>query len=187
MKKGFTASEMKALSRIAEKQQEKLKGGRFWRRLEFCVSLLILIVFAVGVRHFVAEPVRVVGDSMHPTLAEGDLMLVEKLTYWTEEPSRGDIIVCYYPGYTVSCVKRVIAVGGETVEIKDGEVYIDGAILDEAAYWNGTHFGSMEEVTVPEGSVFVMGDNRNNSKDSRNVTVGPIPFEKIVGRVFFSF
>lgn len=183
---GFTRREMRYLSRLTEEQQEKLRGGRFWRRLDFAMSLALLIVLALGIRAFIAEPIRVDGDSMYPTLVHGEHMLVEKISYWFSEPARGDIIICYYPGYTESCVKRVIALGGETIAVRDGAVYINGAPLDESAYWNGTMPADYGPVTVPDGEVFVMGDNRGESKDSRNPAVGPIPRHKIVGRVFFT-
>lgn len=174
---------MRQLCRCAEEQQEKLRGGRFWRQLDFFVSLAFLIVLAFGIRAFLAEPIRVDGDSMYPTLLDGEHMFVEKISYWFDEPTRGDIIICYYPGYTESCVKRVIATGGETVEIRGGTVYVNGQPLDESAYWNDFVLGDYGPVTVPEGEVFVMGDNRNGSKDSRNPSVGTIPRNKIVGRV----
>lgn len=180
---GFTRAQLRQLSRMAERQQERLRGGRFWRQLDFLISLALLVVLAFGVRAFVAEPVRVDGDSMYPTLQHGEHMFVEKVSYWFLAPARGDVIICYYPGYTESCVKRVIATGGETVEIRGGLVYVDGQPLDESAYWTGTVVGDFGPLTVPAGEVFVLGDNRNVSKDSRNPSVGTIPRDQIVGRV----
>lgn len=174
---------MRRLCRLAEEQQGKLRGGRFWRQLDFLISLAFLAVIALGIRAFLLEPVRVDGDSMAPTLLNGERMFVEKVSHWFGCPERGDIIICYYPGYTETCVKRVIATAGETVAVRDGKVYIDGAALDESAYWNGEVLGDFGPITVPEGEVFVMGDNRNASKDSRNPSVGTIPFLEIVGRV----
>ena len=77
----------------------------------------------------------------------------------------------------------MIATGGETVEIRGGLVYVDGQPLDESAYWTGTVVGDFGPLTVPAGEVFVLGDNRNVSKDSRNPSVGTIPRDQIVGRV----
>ena len=175
--------DMRRLCRLAEEQQGKLRGGRFWRQLDFLISLAFLAVIALGIRAFLLEPVRVDGDSMAPTLLNGERMFVEKVSHWFGCPERGDIIICYYPGYTETCVKRVIATAGETVAVRDGTGYIDGAALDESAYWNGEMLGDFGPITVPEGEVFVMGDNRNASKDSRNPSVGTIPFLEIVGRV----
>lgn len=175
--------DMRRLCRLAEEQQGKLRGSRFWRQLDFLISLAFLAVIALGIRAFLLEPVRVDGDSMAPTLLNGERMFVEKVSHWFGCPERGDIIICYYPGYTETCVKRVIATAGETVAVRDGKVYIDGAALDESAYWNGEMLGDFGPITVPEGEVFVMGDNRNASKDSRNPSVGTIPFLEIVGRV----
>jgi signal peptidase I len=96
---------------------------------------------------------------------------------------RGDIVICFYPGYTESCVKRVIGLPGETVSISGGDIYIDGELLDESDYWQGEIIGDMEPVTVGNREVFVVGDNRNGSKDSRNPSVGCVPYSKVVGRV----
>ena len=92
-------------------------------------------------------------------------------------------MICFYPGYTESCVKRVIGLPGETVSVVDGAIYINGKQLDESAYWSGEIIGDMEPVTVGQREVFVVGDNRNGSKDSRNPSVGCIPYAKVVGRV----
>lgn len=127
---------------------------------------------------------------MIPTLQDGERMLVEKVSYYFKPPARGDIIICYYPGYTTSCVKRVIGLPGETVQVFNGRILIDGEVLPESAYWRDRIAGDMAPVSVPENSVFVIGDNRNWSKDSRDPHVGPIPYREIVGRavnVFWPF
>ena len=119
---------------------------------------------------------------MYPTLVNAEDMFVEKLTYTVSQPKRGDIIIiCRYPGRPENIVKRVIGLPGETISIVDGCVYINGEQLDESAYWNDSILGDMAPVTIPEGSIFVMGDNRNESADSR--MVGPLPFCKIFGKV----
>lgn len=182
-RRGFTERELRILRGISEEQTEKMKGTRFWRNLDFLLYLFLVVVLAFGVRNYLVEPVRVDGVSMAPALVDGEHMLVEKASYWFRTPARGEIIICYYPGYTESCVKRVIGLPGETVQIEGGVVYINGAPLDERDYWNDTIAGDYPAYTVPEGMVFVIGDNRNNSKDSRNASVGAIPPEKVVGRV----
>ena len=109
-------------------------------------------------------------------------MFVDKTSYLFNEPKRGDIIICYYPNHTASCVKRVIALPGETVCVMDGVVYVNDEPLDESEYWNDYVFYNTWPVIVPEKCVFVMGDNRNESLDSRSAEVGPIPYNRIVGR-----
>ncbi|MBQ3201769.1 MAG: signal peptidase I [Clostridia bacterium] len=150
---------------------------------EFILWLVIVLALALAVRLFVFEPVRVVGDSMHDTLVNGERMLVEKVSYLFREPQRSDIIICFYPHHTTSCVKRVIGIGGDTVAIRDGILYLNGEKLDESAYWEDRIDQDMEEYIVPEGHVFVVGDNRNESSDSRSVLVGAIPLERVVGKV----
>ena len=91
--------------------------------------------------------------------------------------------MCIRDSHTSTCVKRIIGVPGDRVAITGGELYLNGEKLDESAYWEDLIWGDMAEITVPEDCVFVMGDNRNDSSDSRSPLVGPIPYSRIVGRV----
>ena len=138
----------------------------------------IVIAFAVNV-FFSIVPVD--GESMLPTLISGERLLVNRLAFmFGEEPKRMDVVICRYPGYTETFVKRVIGKPGETVEVVDGVAKVNGVpVTTELVTAND----DMEAVTVPDDAVFVMGDNRRNSKDSRNPLVGPIPHEEILGRV----
>ena len=179
----FTPSQIRYLRERAEEQYENMRGSRTYRNVEFFVYILIVVLTALTIRAFVAEPIRVDGDSMIPTLINNEDMLVEKVSYWFLDPQRGDLVICFYPGYTESCVKRVIGLPGETVSVSDGLIYIDGEAIDESAYWSGEIIGDMDPVTVGAREVFVVGDNRNGSKDSRNPSVGCIPYAKVVGRV----
>jgi len=182
-RKAFTQSQIRYLRDRAEDQYENMRGSRSFRNVSFLLYIALVVLVALTIRSFIAEPIRVDGDSMIPTLVHNEDMFVEKMSYWFEDPQRGDIIICFYPGYTESCVKRVIGLPGETVEVKDGKFLIDGAALDESAYWNGEIIGDMDPITIPARHVFVVGDNRNGSKDSRSASVGPIPYAKVVGRV----
>ncbi len=179
----FTQSQIRYLRERAEEQYESMRGTRVYRNAEFLLYIVFVVLIALTIRSFIAEPIRVDGDSMIPTLVHNEDMLVEKMTYWFNDPMRGDIVICFYPGYTESCVKRVIGLPGETVAVVDGVITINGAPLDESAYWKGEIVGDMDPVTVGARQVFVVGDNRNGSKDSRNPSVGCIPYAKIVGRV----
>ena len=179
----FTAKQLRILQNIAEDEVEKMKGAHYWRMLDTVVYILVVVMIALSIRCLIFEPIRVEGDSMHPTLLHKEHMIVEKVSYWFNKPERGNIVICYYPGYKESCVKRVIGLPGETVSVKNGTVFINGAALDESDYWNDFIEDDFEPVTVPENHYFVMGDNRNASKDSRSASVGSIPMEKIIGRV----
>ena len=174
---------MKFLRDRAEEQYENMRGSRAYRNVEFFIYILIVVLTALSLRSFLAEPIRVDGDSMIPTLINNEDMLVEKVSYWFHDPARGDMVICFYPGYTESCVKRVIGLPGETVSISEGKIKINGTALDESEYWTGEIIGDMDPVTVGARQVFVVGDNRNGSKDSRNPSVGCIPYAKVVGRV----
>lgn len=179
----FTKKELRCLRAQSENRYEKMKGTRFYRNVDFLLYILLVVLVALGIRTFLFEPIRVDGDSMIPTLTNDEHMFMERISYWFEQPQRGQIIICFYPGYTESCVKRVIGLPGETVEVKNGAVYINDQRLNEESYWNGEIFGDTPRVTVGEREVFVMGDNRNGSKDSRNPSVGCIPYLRVEGRV----
>lgn len=150
---------------------------------EFALFLIVVLAIAIALRILVFEPVRVEGDSMFPTLLNGERMFVEKVSYIVDEPQRGEIIICYYPGASVTCVKRVVGLPGETVQAINGAIFINGEQLDESEYWKGEILGTMMfPVTVGEDEVFVVGDNRNASSDSRQNDIGPIPYSRVVGR-----
>lgn len=162
--------------------------------LPFVLMILLVIVAAFAVRQFIAEPTLVDGESMETTLMDRERLFVEKVSLWFGEPQRGDIVIVHYPNSASRYVKRIIAMPGETIEIKkDGFVYINDERLDESAYageWYGKITSIVQTVgsvdgryTVPKGHYFVIGDNRNWSKDSRSDEVGAIPFEQVLGRV----
>lgn len=179
----FTQSQIRYLREHAEDQYENMRGSRSFRNVEFLLYIIVVVLVALTIRSFIAEPIRVDGDSMVPTLVHNEDMFVEKMSYWFSDPLRGDIVICFYPGYTESCVKRVIGLPGDTVSVQGGVFYINGKQLDESAYWTGEIIGDMDPVTVGRREIFVVGDNRNGSKDSRNPSVGCIPYAKVVGRV----
>lgn len=173
---------MKGYYKAADEVHKHDKGYNKIGNIQYVISLALVIIIAMSLRLFVTEPTRVSGDSMYPTLLNGERMFVDKTSYLFNEPKRGDIIICYYPNHTASCVKRVIALPGETVCVMDGVVYVNDEPLDESEYWNDYVFYNTWPVIVPEKCVFVMGDNRNESLDSRSAEVGPIPYNRIVGR-----
>ncbi len=173
--------------------------------VEWTVTLLAALVIAFLVRTFIFEPVRVDGDSMYPTLHHNEFMYVSKTDYGTSfigipftgigsyvtiggEPERFDVVVCNYPNRTkkngerLNFVKRVVGLPGDTVQIKDGYLYVNGVRYEEK-FLHERMYRDYGPYTVPEGHYFLMGDNRNNSNDSRNAQVGAVPRDMIVGKV----
>ncbi len=163
------------------------KNPRKTRRTRDIISMVITLVaaflIAMFLRSFVFVFATVDGPSMLPTLETGEKIFVTRYTYYFQEIERGDIVVCDFPSdyYPDHYVKRVIGLGGEKVSIKNGVVYINGEALSED-YILSPPIDDMEETVVPEGCVFVMGDNRNNSTDSRKSYIGPINKKLIIGK-----
>ena len=146
------------------------------------VWFAIVIAVLLLVRTLVLEPVRVRSDSMAPALSSGAMLIIDKVTYRTRDPHRGEIVVTTDPRNGGSIIKRVVAVGGDSVGIEDGQLIVNGAPMIETDIDNenmdGYYFGPD---AVPPGHVFLLGDNRDTSEDSR--AFGPIDVDDIDGRV----
>jgi signal peptidase I len=153
--------------------------------VELSETVLPAIVIAVLINLFLAQATRVYGHSMEPNLHTDQRLVVEKVSYRLHGPRRGDVVVLRMPERGPELlIKRVIAVAGETIEIKGGTVFIDGQPLVEPYLGHETG-GTYGPLSVPEGQVFVMGDNRGASNDSR--VFGPVSTERIVGRAWVSY
>lgn len=153
--------------------------------LEILKSLVMAGVLAFLVITFIIQGFYIPSGSMRPTLEVGDRIFVNKFIYYFGDPDRKDLVVFRYPNDpSKKYIKRVIGLGGEIVEIIGGTVYIEGRPLEEA-YTLEVHRGDYGPVFIPEKSYFVLGDNRNNSEDSRQW--GFVPREEIVGKAFFTF
>ncbi|MEN6595631.1 MAG: signal peptidase I [Clostridiaceae bacterium] len=148
------------------------------RRLGWLFSALVTL-FALSVVFLIwLLPTRIVDDSMSPALESGEVVLCDRLAKYVSEPERGDIILFQTPDGVF--IKRIVGLPGESVELVDGHVFIDSRPLDESAYVD-VYAGDMAPVVVPEGTVFVLGDNREQMYDSRLESVGCIAFEDIQG------
>jgi len=151
---------------------------------EMLGTIIPALLIAIIIHLFLAQATRVEGYSMEPTLYGHQRLIIEKLSYRFTEPDRGDIVVIRVDGFDELLIKRVVGLPGETLEIRDGVVFIDGKALDEP-YVNGVPRGSYPATKIPDGYIFVMGDNRNNSNDSRSF--GPIPIDHIVGHAWMRY
>jgi signal peptidase I len=153
--------------------------------VEWIVIIVGALLVAFLVKTFLIQAFYIPSGSMLPTLEEQDRVLVNKLSYDLHAVHRGDIVVFESPqgeGQIRDLIKRVIALPGETVEAREGQVLINGQPLQEGYLGPGISTGPLEPQTIPPDHYFVMGDNRGNSKDSRYF--GPIPKSLIVGRAF---
>jgi signal peptidase I len=159
---------------------EEQKPG--WRRTILdTLETIILSLFLFLAINAVSERIRVESISMQPTLYPGDYVIVNKLAYrFKGNPERGDVIVFRYPPNpeAIPYIKRVIGLPGDQIHIADGKVYVNGQAVVEPYLVVSTNRGG--DWTVPAGQLFVMGDNRNNSSDSRSW--GFVPLENIIGR-----
>ena len=174
-------------ARKAKRQERRERRPVLYDLLDWVRIIVIAVAAAMFLNYFVVINSRVPSGSMEPTIETGSRMIGLRLSYIFDEPERGDIIIFKYPDdESVYYVKRVIGLPGETVEIKDGFVYIDGQILEED-YLSVTTEGDFGPYEVPEGCYFVLGDNRNNSHDSRYWTNTYVPEENIVGKALFCY
>lgn len=168
-----------------ERGRDKKQKIEVWSWIK-CILAAVLI--AVVLRVFVFEMVVVQGDSMAPGLHTGQVIFVEKVSKRFTEPDHGDVVVVKYSDVDERYyVKRVMGLPGDTLEIRKGILYRNGEQLNEDYLLEALIFNDMYEITVPEDHIFVMGDNRNDSMDSRNSLVGPIPDRDIVGVGKFVF
>jgi signal peptidase I len=151
-------------------------------------TIVPAIIIALLINLFVAQATRVYGLSMEPTLHTEQRLVVEKISYnsWLHlrSPQRGDVVVLRVNGADELLIKRVIGLPGDQIEIRNGQVFVNGEVLDEP-YVVLPASGDYSRVDVPPLHLFLLGDNRDFSNDSR--TFGPIPMKDIVGRAWFSY
>lgn len=181
--------------------------------LEWIYSIIFALAVAMLIHIFLVQPTRVSGESMENTLYNGEYLIVSKLSHvMRETPNYGDIVIIdsrvhrqrtwvddvtepmmnYVAFFNKDAqthnvwVKRVIGRGGDTLEFKDGHVWRNGQELQEPYIKDGAmSYSRTEPIVIPEGDVFVMGDNRNHSSDSR--FIGPVPVDHVLGHVVYNF
>lgn len=150
---------------------------------EIIQTALISLGIFFFVYIFLIQPHRVKGASMVPNFADGELLLTEKVSYRFNQPTRGDIVVFQAPGRDVDFIKRVVGLPGETVQVSEGNVFINGQKITEA-YINVATDGEINR-TLADDEYFVMGDNRGASLDSR--AIGPIKKDTIRGKTWLVY
>jgi signal peptidase I len=160
------------------KKEYRKREAKVWT-----ISIAAAFIIALFLRFFVFEFIHIKGPSMQPVLYKDEYVFMEKVSYWFSAPKRGDIIVCSFPDSKDSYIKRVVGLPGDSIKVEGGVLYINGT--PDYDYFKGYISRGLEETIVPEDCVIVMGDNRNDSIDSRYPNVGPIPYDMIQGKAAF--
>ena len=154
---------------------------------DWIVSIVVAVALAMFIRTFIVELYVVDGPSMRPTLESEERLVVNKFIYRFRPPEKGEVLVFQYPrDPSRDFIKRVIATPGDTIEIREGRVLVNDQLLTEDYILEKTR-SEYPKSTVPEGRIFVMGDNRNNSEDSRFADVGFVPYDLIKGKAMLVF
>lgn len=154
--------------------------------IEWVKTIGVAVILAFVITQFV-RPTIVNGQSMYPTLDNKDYLIINRMAYKFGEPTRGDVVVFSTDlkqdnGESKDLVKRVIGIEGDHIKIEDSKVYINGNIIEEPYIHENYTEGSID-LTIPKGQMFTMGDNRENSKDSRMSDVGLVKEEDVMGKV----
>ena len=163
--------------------RRRKRTSRLTRRnpLRGVIWIAVFALICVLLRLFVFHLVRIQGSSMEETLCSGEIALVTSFDYrFGAKPARGDVVECRFPGRVDTYVKRVIGLPGETVELREGKTYIDGAAVSEPYVFS---IAEDYSISLGEDEYLVLGDNRCESYDSRAADMGPIGKEDILGRV----
>lgn len=171
-----------------EKQKNNSKS-MVQQVLETILYFSFLLLAVLVIQRFIVQPVEVDGKSMETTLSDGNHLLLEKVSYLFGEPKRFDVIVFqpYMKKKEMYYIKRVIGLPGETVQIIDNIIYINGKpLIENFGKENEIRFDGIAEnpIKLSDDEYFVLGDNRNNSKDSRSEAVGPIKRKSILGKAW---
>ena len=183
--------ELKEESQEAESGQHP-KRSRFVSFVmgvfEFIKTVAFIVVIAFIIRIFAIQPFIVEGQSMEPSFANNDYLITEKISYKIHEPTRGDIIIFRPPDNpSVNYIKRIIGLPGDTIEVKNGSVYVNEERLVESYLTSNLETKNVKQstaaVTVQSGEYYVMGDNREHSRDSREI--GAVPKQNITSRIWF--
>lgn len=152
--------------------------------LKFVIDIIVVVTIAFFVIYYFGDKSTVIGSSMSSSLANGEVVLINKMAYNLDKPERFDIIV--FKTENGTGIKRIIGLPGEKLKIEDSKIYINGELLKDKYFDENYESGYVsEEIEIGPDEYFVMGDNRNVSEDSRFSYVGNIKYEDIIGKVWF--
>lgn len=170
--------------------KEKLEDTRVRNILTWTFQIVVTLAFAALVAIMMFQSVTMQESSMEPTLSVGERFFVNRLSYRVSDPERGDLIVFRTNASDEAAlhIRRVIGLPGETVQIKDGQIFINGDLYEEGKGFPEMNSGGIAEkpVTLKSGEYFVLGDNRNNSEDSRHGDIGLVNKKYIEGKLWFT-
>ena len=155
--------------------------AKIFKRLRFIGLLLCILIVIFSIRYFLIDWVHVEGNSMSPTLSDGQIVFVEKISKVTSSINRGDLVLIVFPD-GIQYTKRVIAIGGDIISLSNNTLRVNWEAVEEP-YLSEPRFNNIEPLTIPEDHVFVMGDNRDISLDSRDYRVGSIHKNNIIGKI----
>lgn len=171
------------------KKCRSLKTEKVKTAIEWGTEIIVVCILAWLLVSFFGQRVSNAGDSMSPVLKNGDVVLINRIVYDARKPKRGEIIAFRPNGNENAhyCIKRVVGLPGETVQIKDGKIYIDGKVQKKNVYTSDLDFAGIAEkkLTLGETEYFVLGDNSAGSDDSRLADIGNVKREDIGGKVWF--
>lgn len=171
------------------KKCRSLKTEKVKTAIEWGTEIIVVCILAWMLVSFFGQRISNAGDSMSPVLKNGDVVLINRIVYDARKPKRGEIIAFRPNGNENAhyCIKRVVGLPGETVQIKDGKVYIDGKVQKKNIYTSDLDFAGIAEkkLTLGETEYFVLGDNSAGSDDSRLADIGNVKREDIGGKVWF--
>ena len=171
------------------KKYRSLKTEKVKTAIEWGTEIIVVCILAWMLVSFFGQRVSNAGDSMSPVLKNGDVVLINRIVYDARKPKRGEIIAFRPNGNENAhyCIKRVVGLSGETIQIKDGKIYIDGKVQKKDIYTSDLDFAGIAEkkLTLGETEYFVLGDNSAGSNDSRLADIGNVKREDIGGKVWF--
>ena len=176
-------------NRAVSEARERLRDDRTRGIVKWVFEIIVTLVFAVLVAISAFQTVTLQESAMEPTYSVGQKFFVNRALYKIKSPKRGDVIVFKTSASDSAAlhIRRVIGLPGETVQVKDGKIYINGKVYEEnGAYQDMTDGGlANSAITLESGEYFVLGDNRNNSEDSRYANIGNIKKDYIIGKAWF--